>query len=165
MPFLQGGTGIWGIFLKKSAWRGKERWVTLDFPEGMSLFFADEEVAGVQHRLPNLRAFAKGRNHALRLEREPNNRHDPNAIKVIGIYKGLFFTHRVHIGYVPAEIAEEIAEQNLFSQILPLLKNIWWGGYVRDFIVVRFDILGPKPPREPRATKPKAKRSKRERAE
>jgi hypothetical protein len=86
-------------------------------PEGMRIFMADMEVAGVQHRLANARAFAKGRDHELRLEREPNNRHDPNAIKVIGIYRGWFFTHSVHIGYVPAEEAKLIAQRGMFAQI------------------------------------------------
>ena len=136
-----------------------------DIPEGMRIFLADEEVAGVQHRLSNARAFARGRNQELRFEREPGNPHDPNAIKIIGIYKGWFFAHSVHIGYVPAEVANVIAERGMFSLIRPRLKNIWWGGYIRDYIVVRFDILEPKPPREPRAAKPKAGRSKRQRSE
>ena len=134
-----------------------------DIPEGMRIFIADEEVAGVQHRLSHARAFAKGCNHELRFEREPSNRHDPNAIKVIGIYKGWFFTHSVHIGYVAAETAESIVERGMFCQIRPRLKNIWWGGYVRDYIVVRFDILSPKPPREPRSTKPKVGRPEKNR--
>jgi hypothetical protein len=136
-----------------------------DIPEGMRIYVADEEVAGVEHRLSNVRAFTKGQNQELRLEREPNNRHDPNAIKVVGIYKGWFFTHSVHFGYVSAEVAKLIAEQDIFSQIRPRLKNIWWGGYVRDYIVVRFDILGPKLPREQRATKPKPGRSKKKSSE
>jgi hypothetical protein len=156
---------VFGFTERASVYMTKNLRFYPDIPEGMSIFFADEEVAGVQHRLSNVRAFASGRHHALRLEREPNNPHDPNAIKVIGIYKGWFFTHRVHIGYVPAEIAEEIAERNLFSQIQPLLKNIWWGGYVRDYIVVRFDILGPKPPKEPREAKSKVRRAKKKRTE
>jgi hypothetical protein len=131
-----------------------------EIPDGMRIFAHDEEVAGVQYRLSNAKAFAKGRDHQLRLEREPSNRHDPYAIKVMGIYKGWFSSHEVHIGYVPADVAKSIAEREMFSRIRPRLKNIWWGGYVRDFIIVRFDILQPKPPCEPRAVKPKAGRSK-----
>jgi hypothetical protein len=113
----------------------------------MRILVADEEVAGVSHRLSDARTFVKGRSQELRLEEEPGNSHDPNAIKVIGVYKRWFTTHSVHLGYVPAEIAKMIAARALSNRILPRLKNIWWGGYVRDYIVVRFDILEPKPPR------------------
>ena len=119
-----------------------------DIPGGMRIWVTDVEVAGIQHRLSAARAFAKGRSHELLLEREPRNRHDTNAIKVIGVYEGWFFTHSVHIGYVPADIAKLVADRGDFDQLRPRLKNIWWGGYVRDFIVVRFDILEPKPSRK-----------------
>jgi HIRAN domain len=127
-------------------------------PDGMRILFGDTEVAGVQHRLANAFTFARGRNHDLLLEPEPTNRHDPNAIKVIGFYKGWFFTHRVHLGYVPAEMAKVVAERGLVHQVRGRLKNIWWGGYVRDYLVVRFDILEPKPPREERVPKQKKSR-------
>jgi hypothetical protein len=125
-------------------------------PEGMRILAGDEEVAGVNHRLANAKRFAKGRKHELSFEREPHNNHDPNAIKVVGIFQGWFFTHQVHIGYVSATLAKVIAERNLFAQIRPRLKNIWLGGRVRDFIVVRFDIVEPKPAREARNAKLKA---------
>jgi hypothetical protein len=133
-----------------------------DIPDGMRILVADEEVAGIQHRISNAKAFAKGSNHDLLLEPEPRNRHDPNAIKVIGVYKGWFFTHRVHIGYVPADVARIVAERGLVDRVCPRLKNIWWGGYVRDYIVVRFDILEPKPPREERVPKHKKGRSEKQ---
>ena len=122
-------------------------------PEGMYVPFPDEEVAGIQFRIPAARAFAGGSDHALRLEREPGNRHDPNAIKVIAVSKGWFFRQARHIGYVAAEVARMIAKRGDFEQLEPRLKNIWWGGYVRDYIVVRFDIMAPDPPREIRPTK------------
>ena len=119
-----------------------------EIPEGMRILF-DTEVAGIQHRLENAAIFAGGRNHELRLEPEPRNPHDPNAIKVIGVYAGWFFTHAVHFGYVPADEAQTIAGCRLTFWVRPRLRNIWWGGYERDFIVVRFDILEPK--QKPRA--------------
>jgi hypothetical protein len=131
-----------------------------DIPEGMRIFAEDQEVAGVQHRIRNVMAFAKGSNHDLLFERDPSNPHDPNAIKVIGTYKGWFVWRSVHLGYVSADMARLIAERNMFSEIRPRLRNIWWGGYTQDYIVVRFDILGPKPPREPKAAKAKSVRSR-----
>lgn len=38
----------------------------------------------------------------LTLEREPDNKHDPNAIKLL--------FNDVHIGYVPRDVAEDVAE-------------------------------------------------------
>jgi hypothetical protein len=54
-------------------------------PEGMRIWAADEEVAGIQYRLSAVRAFARGRNRVLLFERKPRNQEDPNAIKVIGV--------------------------------------------------------------------------------
>src|SRR5262249_62287371 len=90
-----------------------------DIPDGMRKLAGDQEVAGIQYRLPNVKAFAKGRRQELRFEPDPGNPHDPNAIKVIGIYKGWFFTHSVHIGYISASVAQMIAERGLVSNILP----------------------------------------------
>ena len=61
------------------------------------------KVAGVSYRLDALQddAFAPGRR--LALVPEPDNEHDPNAI-------GVWDEHRrLQVGYVPAEIARELA--------------------------------------------------------
>lgn len=131
-----------------------------EIPVGMRIWVADEEVAGIQHRLAEARAFAAGRNLELLLEREPSNRHDPNAIKVVGVYKGWFFTHRVHIGYVPADIAKVVTERGDFDQLRPRLKNIWWGGKARDYIIVRFDILEPQLSRQKQPAQRKVRKQK-----
>lgn len=106
---------------------------------------ADIEVAGIPYRKAAALAFARCQQQYLELEREPDNPHDPNAIKVIGVSKGLFGWKRHFLGYVPRETAEQIAEEGLSSVIVPRLKNIWAGGYVRDVIYIRFDVLKPKP--------------------
>jgi len=131
-----------------------------EIPDGMRIWYADEEVAGISYRIKYAREFAKGRNLEIKLVREPRNRHDGNDIRVLGIYKGWFFTRSVHIGYVTAEIAKAIVKSGSFDELQPRLKNIWWGGYVRDFIVVRFDILQPKPAREVATPKPKKRKPK-----
>ena len=128
-----------------------------DIPEGKVRLACYEEVAGISFRIENAVAFAKGRNHRLELEREPGNAHDPNAIKVLGVYKGWVFEHRVHIGYVPADLASLIAERGIFGQIEAYLRNIWHGGYAKDSVHVNFDIFQPEPPE---VEKPKRKRAK-----
>jgi hypothetical protein len=123
-------------------------------PEDMRIMEADIEVAGIPYRKAAALAFARRQQQYLELEREPDNPHDPNAIKVIGVSKGLFGWKRHFLGYVPGEIAEQIAEEDLWNVIIPRLRNIWAGGYVQDVIYIRFDILKPKPAKEP-AAKPK----------
>ena len=112
-------------------------------PDGMSIMAADIEVAGIPYRKAAALAFARGKQQYLELEREPSNPHDPNAIKVIGVSKGLFGWKRHFVGYVPRETAKEIAEEGLLDAIIPRLRNIWAGGYVQDVVYVRFDILKP----------------------
>ena len=135
-----------------------------DMPKGMRLWSAAEEVSGIHYHISNARAFAKGNNPELRFEPEPGNLHDSNAIKVIGIYKGWFYTYSKFIGYVAAETAACIAEHDMIGNILPRLKNIWWGGYVEDFIVVRFDIVTIITPQEEAETKRKPKRIKKKKS-
>jgi hypothetical protein len=117
------------------------------WPNDMRVWIADEEVVGIQFRLSAARAFANGRNQSLRFEPEPHNKFDPNAIKVLGLFTWWFFKRRVHLGYVSAFVAQLVAERGGCQQLAPCLTNIWWGGYVRDFIVIRFHIVEPRPPR------------------
>lgn len=118
-------------------------------PDGMRIMEGHIEVAGIPHRMANAVAFARRAQQYLELEREPNNPHDPNAIKVIGVSKGWFFWRRHFLGYVPRETAAIIAENRLWGRIKPRLRSIWAGGYVKDTVYVNFDILEPIPPPEP----------------
>ncbi len=59
-----------------------------DYPAGLRVWLADQEVAGNNPRLGNGRRFARGREQAVVLAPEPANPHDRNAIKVMGVYKG-----------------------------------------------------------------------------
>jgi HIRAN domain len=63
-------------------------------------------VAGASYRLDELQddAFSPGRR--LALVAEPENEHDPNAI---GIWDA---DRRAHAGYVPAEIARDLAAED-----------------------------------------------------
>lgn len=110
-------------------------------PEGHQLFDGFE-VSGMQHRLPAAIAFIKGKDHQLKLVREPRNKFDPNAIAVYGISKGLFFGKERHIGYVPAESAARIVASGLLSVLKPRLRNIYLSD--RNFALVEMDISGPK---------------------
>jgi hypothetical protein len=85
----------------------------------------DVHVAGISYE-PNLthaRAFIAGHTRTLTLEREPTNRHDRNAIAVIGHWTAPNGgRHQGRLGYVPAETAAEIAEAYPEG---PLGAKIW----------------------------------------
>lgn len=51
------------------------------------------------------------------LEREPDNPHDCNAIKVMAVEEGLFPTAH-HVGYIPREVAAEIAATGAEIKVL-----------------------------------------------
>ena len=124
-----------------------------DIPVGMSVCIGDEAVVGIQHMIDAAKAFASGTNHDIYLLRDPNNPHDRNAIRVIGTYNDGPFSRSMHIGYVDASTAKAIAERPDTDSLCTRLKNIWWGGFEKDFIVVEYDILQPKPPPKERKSK------------
>jgi len=76
------------------------------------------EVAGIQYRKAEALRFANSSNQELILEREPDNEHDPNAIKLIGISG----SNKYFIGYIPKEISEQIVSTKLFDSVKPTLK-------------------------------------------
>mgnify|MGYP002700210403 CR=1 FL=1 len=85
------------------------------------------EVAGVSYRKPEVAKAFSGKQVSLGLEAEPKNKRDKNALKVVAFKKGLFDTKKIHIGYVPKEVAEIIAEKNLNIDLLPRpKKNLGW---------------------------------------
>lgn len=111
-------------------------------PEGFQIFEERLEVAGISHRKREAAEFARNHEIWLELERDANNAHDKNAIRVIGCAKGLSGTKRHFIGFVPASVAKLIAEGQYFEKIRPRLLKTWIGdtGYVE----ILFQILGPK---------------------
>ena len=113
-----------------------------EIPEGFQIFEERLEVAGVRFRKDDAAAFANATEGWLELERDPKNRHNLNAIKVIGVSKGVFGTKRYFIGYVPKVISGAIIEGRYWDKIrLRLLKT-----YVSDrgYVEFLFQILGPK---------------------
>ena len=107
-------------------------------PKDYQIYNGRLSVAGVEHRRDEAIRFADDADQTLLLEREPDNTHDANAIKVIGV------SHSKHyfLGYVPKEVAEQIVGSGLVDVVQPRLGRIWRtdGGYVD----VTFQIVGPK---------------------
>lgn len=113
-----------------------------DIPEGFQIFEDRLEVAGVSFRKEDAAAFAGAKDVWLELEREPGNKYDINAIKVIGCSKGFFGTKRRFIGYVPKEVSRVIVEGGYCGQIRPRLLKTYVGN--QGYVEILFQILGPK---------------------
>lgn len=113
-----------------------------EIPDGFQIFEERLEVAGVSFRKEDAAAFATVRDGWLEIERDAGNKHDSNAIKVIGCNKGFFGTKRRFIGYVPKEVSRAIVEGGYLSQIRPRLLKTYAGD--RGFVEILFQILGPK---------------------
>ena len=111
-------------------------------PKGHRIFCGDVEVVGIQHHQHGAISFIKGKDHEIVLELEPRNKFDPNAIIVYGITKGFFGRKVNKVGYIPAEVSKIIAEQSMFTQLAPRLRNL----YMNDdgFCAIRLDLIGPK---------------------
>lgn len=88
---------------------------------------SDCEIAGVSHWPKSwaMKAFARGRYRRIELVRDPNNRFDPDAVKVFGVWRGIYFHYRRQIGFIPARYAERIAEFPHDMKLAGTLKTIF----------------------------------------
>ena len=115
------------------------KWKELDIPfeekpedHGYLVFHSD--VAGTSFRLKEVKAWVNSSNKSLELERDPDNEHDENAIKVIGVSKGFFFGYnKRHIGFVDRRTAskeigrKDIKQIKVTLQRIAVLKNFYGG--------------------------------------
>jgi hypothetical protein len=111
-------------------------------PDGYQIYEERLPIHGITFRKENALSFINSNSNELEFEREPLNEHDANAIKVIGIIKKLFGKKRLHLGYVPRELAEKIVSANFDTLILPRLHKTYVGQ--DDYVEIDFQILGPK---------------------
>ena len=121
------------------------------------------QVAGVSNRKPDTVSFARavgkaeamGLLYGVRLEPEPTNRNDRNAIKVIGFAdKKIYFggTKRIewHVGYVPPKYAARLTE-DLISRGVEIAAELYRVSTRDDF--VEFQIIALAPPGYGRSTR------------
>ncbi len=112
-------------------------WIDPQRPSHMKILQQRVETAGIHHRAADARRFIdSGGERRLDLEPEPTNLHDPNAIKVIGVTGGW----RIHIGYVPADLARSIVDGQMWPDVFADLRMVDSGDYVH----VVFDLCVPK---------------------
>ncbi|GLQ06848.1 HIRAN domain-containing protein [Sneathiella chinensis] len=106
------------------------------------------KVAGAYWRRKKARDFctmavereAAGEVFGLILQREPDNEHDPNAIKIMG---GPDFEPQYHLGYVDRATAAEIARLDRKRGPLPLSAEIWTAFVTVDDADLRYIMLEP----------------------
>lgn len=107
-------------------------------PKGYQIFADRIPIAGIQFRRDDILKFCHSTNQELVLEREPDNEHDPKAIKLFGVAS----SGRHFIGYVPKELAEQIVATELFAEVKPRLGRIYVSN--TGFIDIQYQIIGPK---------------------
>ena len=107
-----------------------------DFPPNSSTYFTTI-VAGVTFRKDDVKRFFAGINHQIEFERDITNKHDKNAIKIIGISSGI----RNFIGFVPKEFSKQLVLSKLENIAKPYLERIFYNS--DDFYEVRFKVVGP----------------------
>lgn len=110
-------------------------------PAGWQIAETAVSVAGLRYRKVAAREFVRGFDHAVRLEPEPNNPRDPNAIKVIGIYakRSGGAKQETRVGYVPSEMAATLHDAGLTARVRGQLQNVYEGD--NGYLGVRFDLL------------------------
>lgn len=114
-----------------------------EIPDGYQIFEERLDVAGIAFQKDAATAFCESkRGQRLELEADFQNKHDKNAIKIIGCAKGIFGTKRWFIGFLPKQIAKAVVEGGYWGQIKPrlLMTRTGYQGYVE----VLFQLLGPK---------------------
>ncbi|WP_028484280.1 HIRAN domain-containing protein [Thioalkalivibrio sp. ALE17] len=116
------------------------RW-KVEIPAGYRIFEREFSIAGVQHYKDNFFKAVKKGNVEFRMQTEPGNRHDPNAIAILASRKSFFGRVEKKVGHVPAEIASQIADAKVGDKLVLRPKKL----YISDdgFIDLKFDILGP----------------------
>ncbi|WP_423841138.1 HIRAN domain-containing protein [Vibrio mytili] len=111
-------------------------------PKGYRIYFKAIDIAGAHHKKNEIIHVMRAKTVKFVLEPEPTNPYDSNAIKVIAIKKGWFFSSSFHIGYIPKNIAKQICDKSLLLELIPRPKRAWFGD--RGGISFSIDLLGTK---------------------
>lgn len=107
-------------------------------PKDRQIFAKHMPVAGLGYRKKEALNFAKSNNQSLSLQKDDSNEHDSNAIKLIGISGSTNY----FVGYLPKELAAQIAGTGLFDCLTVRLVRIFIGN--DDFLDIHYQIIGPK---------------------
>lgn len=111
-------------------------------PEGFQIFWGDVEIVGLKYRMEAVETFARGKNQDVYLKASPTNSYDVNAIEVHGTVGNFLGPRSMLLGYIPAPIAEVIADESLTTSIAPRLRNVYLGDF--GGAIIEIDLIGPK---------------------
>ncbi len=116
-----------------------------DMPPGKWEILAnpDEEsngyfrIAGTSYHFRECASVLKKAPFELHFERDPHNRHDPNAIKIM--------SGSLHLGFVGKSNAGEIVRNPDFPLMKPVLRSVWRGKFDdgTEAISIEYAILIP----------------------
>lgn len=107
-------------------------------PNGYQIFAQDLPVAGMFYRTEEAMNFAMSSNQELMLEREPSNKFDTNAIKLIGLSGATQY----FIGYLPKELSAQIIGTDMFEKVKARLASIHLSG--GEYLDIEYQLIGPK---------------------
>lgn len=127
---------------KQSSRANKPEWEASYFKppikKGYQIFSPSLDVAGIEQCKDDAFNFYRSKSETLQLQPEPDNAHDKNAIKVLGIHD----TQTYFLGYVPKKSAALLAKTGLTELVYPRLLKIAVDGD-RD-IKINYTLVGPK---------------------
>ena len=111
-------------------------------PDGYAVFENHLKVAGISHRQEAAQQFAQGDQQSLKLEPEPSNQYDRNAIRVIGVWSDSSGEEKsTHLGYIEKDLARLLTRY--VPRVLARLRSIFLGDQ-DGWVGVYFELLGPK---------------------
>jgi len=111
-------------------------------PEGLQIYESYIEPAGAYWKNPDVLKFiCGGANLSLELQREPRNKYDPNAIKVIGIVRGWMFKKRYHVRYLSRESARKLVLGKFWPRVAANLRRVTLND--EGYMHINFGLLGP----------------------
>jgi len=121
----------------------QDGWISKSFlppiRQGYQIYLNRLEVAGVNHRMSEALRFFKSSGQKLTFERE-NNKHDENAIKIIGLSKGLIFKQKAFIGYVPKDVAKQIVKTGSTQSVYLRLDRMFLSK--AGYLEINFQLMG-----------------------
>ena len=106
------------------------------------LYLEKLKPAGLNYNELDAKNFVKLENIWIELEREPTNKYDPNAIKIVGCSVEDSNTVRRHLGYIPREYAAVIVKGKYFKDLKVYLHRTYYD-YRMFTVYIDFDLAGP----------------------
>lgn len=101
------------------------KWLKPAYPDDHIIIVTQFSIAGTFHYQPSLQTLRWMTGVTLKLVHNPRNKYDRNAIAVFAVGKLLWTVPRiVHVGHLPADLAQQIADLRCLPSILPRLRLV-----------------------------------------